>query len=53
MEPGDPDPTKSILSREITKGSFTQYKIGDSFTVYIYESLILNVTLYDKYNNFV
>ena len=53
VEPGDPDPTKSILTREITKGSFAQYKNGDSFTVDIYESLILNVTLYDKYNNFI
>ena len=51
--PGDPDPNNSILSREISKGSFTQYKNGDSFTVNIYEVLLLNVTLYDKYNNFI
>ena len=51
--PGSLDPTKLILSREITKGSFTQYKNWDSFTIDIYESLILNVTLYDKYNNFI
>ena len=53
VEPGDPDPSKSILSREISKGTFTQYKNGDSFPVDIYESLILNITLYDKYNNFI
>ena len=53
VEPGDPDPSKSILSREVSKGTFTQYKNGDSFTVDIYESLILNITLYDKYNNFI
>ena len=53
VEPGDPDPTKSILTREVTKGSFTQYKNGDSFSVDVNEPLILNVTLYDKYNNFI
>ena len=53
VEPGDPDPSKSILSREVSKGTFTQYKNGDSFIVDIYESLILNITLYDKYNNFI
>ena len=53
VEPGDPDPSKSILSREVSKGTFNQYKNGDSFTVDIYESLILNITFYDKYNNFI
>ena len=53
VEPGDPDPNKSILSREVSKGAFTQYKNGDSFIVDIYESLILNITLYDKYNNYI
>jgi len=50
---GDPDPTKSILTREVSKGVFVQYKNGDSFTVDVNEPLILNITLYDKYNNFI
>jgi len=50
---GDPDPMNSILSREVTKGSFTQYKNGDSFTVDTNEVLLLNITLYDKYNNYI
>ena len=51
--PGETDPSKSILSREITKGTFVQYKNGSSFIVDTNELLILNVTLYDKYNNFI
>ena len=51
--PGDPDPSKSILSRETSKGFFTQYKNGDNFTVNVKELLILNITLYDKYNNYI
>ena len=51
--PGDPDPNNSILSREITKGIFNQYKNGDNFTVDTNEVLLLNVTLYDKYNNYI
>ena len=51
--PGDPDPSKSILSRETSKGYFTQYKNGDSFKVDVKELLILNITLYDKYNNYI
>ena len=43
----------SILSREVTKGIFTQYKNGDSFTVDTNEVLLLNITLYDKYNNYI
>ena len=50
--PGEPDPSKSILTREV-KGSFIQYKNQSSFSVDVYESLLLNVTLYDKYNNFI
>ena len=51
--PGDPDPSKSILSRQTSKGIFTQYKNGDSFSVDVKEFLILNITLYDKYNNYI
>ena len=51
--PGDPDPSKSILSRQTSKGVFTQYKNGDSFSVDVKEYLILNITLYDKYNNYI
>ena len=51
--PGDPDPSKSILSRETSTGVFTQYKNGDSFEVDVNDLLILNVTLYDKYNNYI
>ena len=51
--PGDVDPKNSILSRETSKGVITQYKNGDSFTVDVKEYLILNVTLYDKYNNYI
>ena len=51
--PGDPDPNNSILSRETSKGVFTQYKNGDSFSVDVKEFLILNITLYDKFNNYI
>ena len=51
--PGDPDPKNSILSREISKGVITQYKNGDSFKVDVNELLVLNITLYDKYNNYI
>ena len=51
--PGDPDPKNSILSRETSKGVFTQYKNGDSFSVDVNEFLVLNVTIYDKYNNYI
>ena len=51
--PGDPDPKNSILSRETSKGVFTQYKNGDSFSVDVKEFLVLNVTIYDKYNNYI
>ena len=51
--PGDPDPKNSILSRETSKGVFTQYKNGDSFSVDVNEDLILNITIYDKYNNYI
>ena len=51
--PGDPDPSKSILTRQVSQGSFIQYKNQSSFTVDIYEALLLNITLYDKYNNFI
>ena len=50
---GDPDPNNSILSREISKGKWVKYKNGDNFTVEVNEILVLNVTLYDKYNNFI
>ena len=51
--PGDPDPSKSILSREISKGTIEQYKNGSSFTVNTNELLVLNVTLYDEYDNYI
>ena len=51
--PGDPWPENSILSREISEGTFTQYKNGENFTVDVNELLILNVTIYDKYNNLI
>ncbi|MBP5446141.1 MAG: hypothetical protein J6Y28_08225, partial [Acholeplasmatales bacterium] len=49
--PGDPDPLNSVLSREVSPGTWTQYKNGDSFNVDTNDMLLLNVTLYDKYNN--
>jgi len=49
--PGDPDPTNSVLSREVSTNTWTQYKNGDSFNVDTDEMLLLNVTLYDKYKN--
>ena len=51
--PEDPDPKNSILTRETSKGVFTTYKNGESFTVDVKEYLELNVTLYDKYNNYI
>ena len=38
VEPGDPDPTKLILSLEITIGPFTQYKI-EIASLYIFMNL--------------
>jgi hypothetical protein len=49
--PADPDPLNSVLSREVSPNTWTQYKNGDSFTVDTSEMLLLNITLYDKYNN--
>ena len=51
--PGDPDPKNSILSRETSSGVITTYKNGDSFTVDTKDELILNITIYDKYNNYI
>ena len=51
--PGDPDPSNSILSRESSSGVLTQYKNGDSLEVDVNDLLILNVTLYDKYKNYI
>ena len=51
--PGDPDPKNSILSRETSPGVITTYKNGDSFTVDVNVPLILNITIYDKYNNYI
>ena len=50
--PGDVDPSKSILSRKTING-IEQYKNESSFTVDTNELLILNVTLYDQYNNYI
>ena len=49
--PADPDPLNSVMSREVSSGTWTQYKNGDSFTVDTNDMLLLNITLYDKYNN--
>ena len=51
--PGDPDPKNSILSRQTSQGIITTYKNGESFTVDTKEALILNITIYDKYNNYI
>ncbi|MBR3661202.1 MAG: hypothetical protein IKN63_04835, partial [Bacilli bacterium] len=51
--PGEPYPPHSILSRETSSGIFTEYLDGDSFEVNVKEALLLNVTLYDKYKNYV
>ena len=51
--PGDPYPPYSILSLETNSGIFTEYADGDSFEVDTKEALQLNVTLYDKYKNYV
>ena len=51
--PGDPYPPNSILSRETSSGVFTEYKNGDSFILSPSETPKLNMTLYDKYNNYI
>ena len=51
--PGDPYPPNSILSREISSGTFVEYQDGNSFIIDTTQALKLNVTLYDKYNNYV
>ena len=51
--PGDPDPKNSLLSRETSPGVITTYKNGDSLTVDNKKELILNITIYDKYNNYI
>ena len=49
--PADPDPLTSVLSREVSTNTWTQYKDGDSFTVDTNDMLLLNITLYDQYKN--
>ena len=51
--PGEPFPPNSILSREIKPGVFTEYLDNNSFDVDPKEALKLNMTLYDKYKNYV
>ena len=51
--PGEPYPPNSILSREISPGVFAEYLDNNSFVVDPKETLKLNVTLYDKYKNYV
>ncbi|MBO6244032.1 MAG: hypothetical protein J6O41_05670, partial [Clostridia bacterium] len=51
--PGEPFPPNSILSREISPGVFAEYLDNNSFVVDPKEDLKLNMTLYDKYKNYV
>ena len=50
---GDVDPSKSILNRQLANGGWEHYKNGDNFTVNVHETLVLNVTLYDEFGNFI
>ena len=51
--PGEPFPPNSILSREISPGVFAEYLDNNSFNVDPKEVLKLNMTLYDRYKNYV
>ena len=51
--PGDPYPPNSILSHETTTGTLVEYLDGNSFVIDTTQTLKLNVTLYDKYKNYV
>ena len=51
--PGDPYPPNSILSRQSNSGEWVQYYNQDSFEIDTTKTLILNMTLYDKYKNYV
>jgi len=51
--PDEPYPPYSILSHQTSSGVLTEYLDGDNFTIDLTETLVLNVTLYDKYKNYV
>ncbi len=51
--PAEPYAPNSILLRETSEGVYTKYKNGSSFQIDTKETLSLNVTLYDKYNNLI
>ena len=53
IEPDDPYPEHTILSREISPEEFVEYLDGDNFVIDPTETLKLNVTLYDRYKNFI
>ena len=51
--PGEPDPQNSILSRKTSSGEFIEYANESSFIIDPSETLKLNITLYDKYKNYI
>ena len=51
--PGDPYPPNSILSRETSSGVYTEYLNESSFSIDTTQILKLNMTLYDKWKNYV
>ena len=51
--PGDPYPPYSILSQEINTGEYAQYYNQNKIEIDTTKALVLNMTLYDKYKNYV
>ena len=51
--PGDPYPPYSILSQEINTGEYAQYYNQNKIELDTTKALVLNMTLYDKYKNYV
>ena len=49
----EPDATNSILSKLTTSNTITTYKNGDSISCNVKNPPVFNITLYDKYNNYI
>ena len=49
----EPDATNSILSRLTTSNTITTYKNGDNIPCNVKSPPVFNITLYDKYNNYI
>ena len=50
---GDPDPKNSKLSRMTSSGTVTVYKNGDKIPCNVNNPPVFNITLYDKYDNYI